>query len=89
MGSFIIINTDDLDNSTTALGEKAKVICENAPIDAGSRLMNKVCEFTSGGLDSYDNEEKLNEFNDFFNWHKEKRYVSLKRDDFEEYLKSK
>jgi len=34
------------------------------------------------------NESKLKMFNDFYEWHK-KKYVDIKRDDFEEWLNEK
>jgi hypothetical protein len=54
MGSFIIINTDDLDSLKVALNTRVHGMCETAPIDAGERLMNVINKFTSGGMDTSD-----------------------------------
>jgi len=47
MGSFIMINTDDLDSLKVALNTRVHGMCETAPIDAGERLMNVINKFTS------------------------------------------
>jgi hypothetical protein len=59
MGSFIMINTDDLDNLKVALNTRVHGMCETAPIDAGERLMNVIDKFARGGLDTSDEDAAL------------------------------
>jgi hypothetical protein len=59
MGSFIMINTDDLDSLKAALNTRVHRMCETSPIDAGERLMNVIDKFTSGSVDTSDDKSAL------------------------------